>query len=54
MLEPEAEVVQAVFRRYTQESVSINAIARELNERGVGDPHRGGPMVPLHRVGDAA
>jgi site-specific DNA recombinase len=35
VLEPEAEVVQAVFRRYTQESVSINAIARELNERGV-------------------
>ena len=35
VLEPEAEVVQAVFRRYTQESVSINALARELNERGV-------------------
>jgi site-specific DNA recombinase len=35
VLEPEAEVVQVVFRRYTQESISINAIARELNERGV-------------------
>ena len=28
-------MVQAVFQRYTQESVSINAIARELNECGV-------------------
>ena len=35
VLEPEAEVVQAVFRRYTQERVSINAIARDLNGRGV-------------------
>ncbi len=35
VLEPEAEVVQAVFQRYTQARVSINALARELNERGV-------------------
>lgn len=28
-------MVQAVFRRYTQERVSINAIARDLNGRGV-------------------
>jgi len=35
VLDAEAEVVQAVFQRYTQERVSINALARELNERGV-------------------
>ena len=35
VLEGQAEVVQTVFRRYTHDSMSINAIACELNENGV-------------------
>ena len=39
VIEAEAEVVRAVFQRYTEDSVSINAIARELNDRGVATRH---------------
>jgi site-specific DNA recombinase len=35
VLEKEAEVVRNVFRLYTQESLSINAIARWLNEHNI-------------------
>jgi site-specific DNA recombinase len=35
VLAGQAEVVRTVYRRYTEDSLSINAIARELNERGV-------------------
>ena len=35
VLEQEAEIVHTVFRRYTQEGLSINAIARQLNEQKV-------------------
>ena len=33
--ESEAEVVRDLFRLYTREALSINAIARQLNEQGV-------------------
>lgn len=35
VIENEAEVVRMVFARYTEQALSINAIARLLNERGI-------------------
>src|SRR6266404_5139437 len=35
VIESEAGVVRMVFRMYTQQGLSINAIARSLNKRGI-------------------
>jgi site-specific DNA recombinase len=45
VLEHEAQVVRTVFKLYTQDGLSINAIARWLNEQGIAT--RTGLSCPL-------
>ncbi len=39
VLEPEADVVQTVFKLYTEQAMSINAIARYLNDEDIATRH---------------
>ncbi len=39
VLEAEANVVQSVFKLYTEQAMSINAIARHLNDKGIATRH---------------
>ena len=51
MIETEAKVVRMVFEIYTQQGLSINAIARMLNERQIADTDRQGPAGNGPRCG---
>ncbi|MCH8136631.1 MAG: recombinase family protein [Proteobacteria bacterium] len=39
ILAAEADVVQSVFKLYTEQAMSINAIARHLNDKGIATRH---------------
>ena len=54
VIETEAQVVRTVFEVYTQQRLSINAIARLLNERRISDTQRDHAMGAVDSVGHAA
>ena len=54
VIEGEAQVVRMAFEVYTQQGLSINAIARLLNERQISHANRNDSLGTFHGVGPAA
>ena len=54
VIEPEAAVVCRVYEMYAQQGLSINAIARLLNEEQISDSNEDDSLGAIHGLGDAA